>query len=245
MINRVLIKGKAQRDISQAQPSAYLVTLAYLLILYVINIVLVKLGEPLLDWYDWNAERILHGLYPQAPNKLNILVIAELLSIALNVFMQVITVGYMLYALKVSRGLPAGYADIGNGFNLFWKITGILVLQTIFVTLWSFLLIIPGIVASYRYRMAYYILLDHPEYGCLQCIRESKSMMYGHKAELFVLDLSFIGWYLLCALTFGILLIWRMPYFEVTYANFYGQLLLRRQSTGYGWYSNYDPNQNL
>lgn len=83
------------------------------------------------------------------------------------------------------------------------------ILTGIFIFLWSLLLIIPGIIAAYRYRMALYLLLDNPNMSVYQCIRESKRMMVGHKAELFVLDLSFLGWYILSAVPF--VSIWVTP----------------------------------
>ena len=79
-----------------------------------------------------------------------------------------------------------------------------------------------GIAVAYRYRLAPYFLLDNPgTMGCLECIRQSKQAMKGWKGELFVLDLSFIGWELLSALTFGILGLWVNPYVGATQANFY------------------------
>ncbi len=85
------------------------------------------------------------------------------------------------------------------------------------------LFIIPGIVASYKYRMAIYIQIDNPEYSASECIRISKEMMMGHKAELFVLELSFIGWALLTIIPFVSLYV--LPYIETTTANFYNVLL--------------------
>ena len=97
-------------------------------------------------------------------------------------------------------------------------------MQGIFIALWSLLFIVPGIIAMYRYRMAYYILLDDPDKGPLQCIRESKELMRGHKKELFFLDLSFIGWEFLITISAGILGIWILPYIYTTYAMYYNDL---------------------
>ena len=86
------------------------------------------------------------------------------------------------------------------------------------------LLVIPGIVKSYSYYMMGYILTDHPEMGWKEAIAESKQMMYGHKMDLFVLHLSFLGWILLSCLTLGVLLIYTLPYMQQTEANFYRML---------------------
>jgi len=93
-------------------------------------------------------------------------------------------------------------------------------LKSIFIMLWSLLFIIPGIVKAFSYAAAEYISAEHPEYTWKQCIDESMRLMHGHKGDLFVLYLSFIGWWLLCCLTFGIGFFWLMPYMQATTAEF-------------------------
>ena len=85
----------------------------------------------------------------------------------------------------------------------------------------------PGIVAAYRYRQALYLLLDHPERSAWQCLRESGELMSGHKWELFVLDLSFLGWAMLSAM-FAPVSIWLDPYRAITNAGFYNRLIAAR-----------------
>lgn len=97
-------------------------------------------------------------------------------------------------------------------------------LSSLFVALWSLLLVIPGIVKAYGYGMIYYIKADHPEYDWRTCLQASQQMMYGHKMDLFVLDLSFMGWYLVGALCLGVGTLWVHPYHETTRALFYEQL---------------------
>ena len=94
-------------------------------------------------------------------------------------------------------------------------------METIFIFLWSCLFVIPGIVKSYSYSMAFYIQQDNPEYDWNQCITESRKLMDGKKAQLFLLDLSFIGWILLSILTCGLGLLWVQPYMEAAHAAFY------------------------
>ena len=74
---------------------------------------------------------------------------------------------------------------------------------------------------AYSYSMSELILIDHPEYSPLKAITESKKMMYGHRVELFILGLSFIGWFLLCIVTFGFAALWIAPYFNTAKAKFY------------------------
>lgn len=95
----------------------------------------------------------------------------------------------------------------------------------VFTMLWSLLFIIPGIVKTYSYSMAYYIKLDHPEYTATQAITESRRLMNGHKADLFLLDLSFLGWIIVGALCFGIGTLWVTPYQQAARAEFYKALI--------------------
>ena len=94
-------------------------------------------------------------------------------------------------------------------------------MMAIYTFLWSLLFAIPGIVKSYSYAMAPYILQDSPTLDWVDCLDESKKMMKGNKWQLFCLDCSFIGWYLLGALCFGIGVLWVYPYHYVAKANFY------------------------
>jgi len=146
----------------------------------------------------------------------------------------VIDVGYKSFCIKISRGLAGEHKDIFDGFLCFGKILLIKIITNILIMLWSLLFIFPGIVAYYRYRQAYYILLDDPKKGALQCIRESTSLMRGKKLDLFLLDLSFIGWValntlvvLLLPLPFSlpIVSIWLTPYYGITCATYYNQLI--------------------
>lgn len=97
-------------------------------------------------------------------------------------------------------------------------------LTAVFTLLWSLLLVIPGIIKAYSYAMTYYIAKDRPELSAEDCINESMKMMAGNKMRLFLLDLSFIGWFLLSCITFGIGLLWLMPYVQTARAAFYEDL---------------------
>ena len=94
-------------------------------------------------------------------------------------------------------------------------------MTAIFTALWSLLLIVPGIVKAYSYSMVYYIKADHPEYDWRQCIAESQAMMNGHKMDLFILDLSFIGWMIVGSLCLGVGTLWVSAYMEAARAHFY------------------------
>ncbi len=97
-------------------------------------------------------------------------------------------------------------------------------LQGLFVFLWSLLFVIPGVIMAYAYSMAIYVANDNPELSAMDAIRKSRELMDGHKWDLFVLDLSFIGWILLCLLTCGIGFFFLAPYIEMAHVEFYREL---------------------
>ena len=126
--------------------------------------------------------------------------------------------------LNVAKGITPNVSDAFCGFDDFWSAFKVTFLVGIFTFLWSLLLIIPGIIKAFSYSMSTYILAENKGKPALQCIRESMAMTNGHKMELFVLGLSFIGWMLLCCVTFGLALIWVGPYMQTTLANAYNSL---------------------
>ncbi len=126
--------------------------------------------------------------------------------------------------LNVVKGNHPEVRDAFCGFDDFWAAFKVLFLVGLFTFLWSLLFIIPGIIKSFSYSMSMYILAENKGKPALECINESKAMTEGHKMDLFVLGLSFIGWAFLCAITFGIAGIWVMPYMEATYTNVYNSL---------------------
>ena len=94
-------------------------------------------------------------------------------------------------------------------------------LASLYTTLWSLLFVIPGIVKMYSYSMVYFIKRDHPEYTANQAITESRRIMHGHKWEYFVLQLSFIGWYIVGILCLFVGALWVAPYVYMSSAVFY------------------------
>ena len=166
-----------------------------------------------------------------------------IIDLLLNFMTWLLYAGFVVFVLRMIRQQRNSLWNLMDGFQNFLKIIGLNILTGIFVALWSLLFVIPGIIAAYRYRQALYLLLDHPEMGVLECIRESKRLMRGHKAELFILDLSFIGWALLSIIPF--VSVYTLPYTESTYALYYS--MLREQDAAPGpdrgpdpgaWYNN-------
>ena len=112
-------------------------------------------------------------------------------------------------------------SDIFSGFKGNGKNWCMIFLTEIYCFLWSLLLIVPGIIKALGYSMAPFILYENPEMKISDAIKESSRMMKGHKGSLFCLYLTFIGWWLLSILTFGILSFWIYPYMTVSELAFY------------------------
>jgi uncharacterized membrane protein len=141
------------------------------------------------------------------------------------------TLGMCKYFIKFVRSEHPNLETMFDGFKMFSSSFVLALLISLFTFLWTLLLIVPGIIASLRYSMAFYILNDRPEIGSLDAINLSKQMMLGNKGKLFCLYLSFIGWGLLCILSLGIGFLWLVPYMQTAEANFYEDL--KAASTDY------------
>lgn len=180
----------------------------------------------------------------------------SLLNTAISLVSTVLGAGFIIFVLRTLSGSGASYWNIFDGFGMFFRIIWLYILEGVFIFLWALLLFFPAIIAFYRYRMAIYLLLEHPEMSALECISASKRLMAGHKWELFVLDLSFIGWALLVGLAnfistelaipvvsvigFGILVqIYLLPYYQLTCAGYYRQLAAPAEPDPFdGWTPN-------
>ena len=154
---------------------------------------------------------------------------------ALGAIPLVGTIAGMLLGAAFTLAVINIYLDLGYGrkpeiADLFSRVRDVLpafctqFLVGLFTFLWSLLFIVPGIIKSYAYSMAFYIKHDHPEYDWKQCMDESQRYMKGYKWQLFCLDFSFIGWILLGFLCCGIGTLWVVPYQNAARANFYENL---------------------
>jgi uncharacterized membrane protein len=126
--------------------------------------------------------------------------------------------------LKLTRGVKPEINELFAHFNELLPALKVNLLSGIFVFLWSLLLVIPGIIKSFAYSQAMYILAENPGIGAREALKRSEEMMNGHKMEMFILGLSFMGWYILGTFTFGLLYIWLIPYMQATMTNFYNAI---------------------
>lgn len=130
-------------------------------------------------------------------------------------------VGICAYYLKFVRGEEFNLDLLKKYYPFFVKLLILDLLVFVFTFLWTLLFIIPGIIAAISYSMVFFIAVDKEDLTAKETITESKRIMQGHKLDFFILQLSFIGWILLACLTFGILLIWLIPYMTVAEVLFY------------------------
>lgn len=139
--------------------------------------------------------------------------------------------GFTMVCLAVSRRQGASLSKLFEGFSRFGDSLVLFLLMDIFIFLWSLLLVIPGIIKMYSYSMSWFVLHDRPDLTGNEARKRSMYLMRGHKWRLFCLDFSFLGWYLLSALTLGILAFWVTPYHMTARAEFYQELLGEEQKT--------------
>ena len=138
---------------------------------------------------------------------------------------SIVAIG-MLYAcwdLFTKGTLPEAGALFAP-FKQYARTVGAVLLVFVYTLLWTLLLVIPGIIKAYSYSMTFYILRENPKMTAGDAITASQKMMDGHKMDLFLLSLSFIGWAILASITFGIGYLWLIPYIYTAYAAFYETL---------------------
>ena len=141
--------------------------------------------------------------------------------------------GYADFLLKQHDGKHIRFNDLFSKFDLFGTGFAQRFLRSLYTFLWSLLFIIPGIIKGYAYAMTPFILAEHPNMTVSQAIRLSEELMDGYKSELFVLDLTFIGWNILVTLTWNLGNIALNPYKNAAYAAFYRQIQAEKQYTIY------------
>lgn len=223
-IDRKQMKMDAKAAMRAHRPSVYLVAIVFLLITLLLDWLSRKLEFP-----GVSVQELQSAMGdPQAIERIYLTVaqnrstFGSILSLAISIMDIIISGGFTYFCLCVARRLEAGFSTLFEMFSWFFRFLWLNILMAIFIFLWSLLLVVPGIIAAYRYSMAMYIFFDDPEKGALECIRESKAMTYGYKGKLFVLDLSFIGWAILSVIPF--VSIYTTPYLSTTKANYYRAL---------------------
>lgn len=154
------------------------------------------------------------------------ILIGIIVIIVLRVFIgYILEVGGRKYFIELSEG-ESNIGHLGFAFrkNRYKKVFFTMLLRSIYLILWTLLLIIPGIIKFYAYRMVPYILAENPDIGHKRAIKLSDEMTKGEKWDIFVLDLSFIGWFILGAMLLGIGVLFVQPYYDATNVELYLKL---------------------
>lgn len=147
------------------------------------------------------------------------------LNVLITIVLIPLNIGVAQNVLAWSRGEDVNkWKVLFGGFNsakIFFKQVGVVVLNTILCALWTILLVVPGIIKGLAYSMYPYVLRDEPDLSVWQTLKKSEAIMKGYKGKLFLMYLSFVGWFILGAFTFGILYIWLTPYVMTSTVKFY------------------------
>ena len=233
LISSASLKRTAKQIIRISRPNAISVGGIYC----ILSIILSLLSSRLINAgftesrYQWFTNYVQNGQMEQAMQILADMLPSSsevIIYLLLEASIVIVAVGFDIFLLRTVRGDNPSFGNLLDGFGFIGRILLLNILTGIFVSLWSLLFIIPGIIAAYSYSMATYLLIDHPEYSVMDCIRASKHMMRGHKGERFVLDLSFIGWACLISLSampglsiLSAVQLWTVPYMNMTFVLYY------------------------
>lgn len=261
-MNRSMLKSQARERIANARPRPVVAGIFFVIIAIAISFLSVKLmgngPDILAQKYfnidpetfnytqfleDFDIDGFMRDYAKYQPSSM-----ASLLSTALKIMSVIITSGLIIFCLNTLRKKEdTSYWNLFDGFSIFGRVLLLYILEAIFIFLWAMLFFFPGVIAYYRYSQAIYLLIDHPEMGVYQCIQESSRIMMGHKWERFMLDLSFLGWYIAMGFFgmlgafigvtfFGTLLgIWVYPFYHLTAAGFYRTLVNDDLPNNDGW----------
>lgn len=227
MKNRVTMKTEAKELVRAGRVSPILVSAIVLVIVNVLGEItyLMQYGTPSILYLKSILE---HGdIYALTRGTAAAAPMFTFASVLVNLVTTVLYAGYFSYCMGIRRRQEMPISALLDGLGIVGKVIWCDILISIKVFLWSMLLFIPGIVAAYRYRFAMYNLLSDPALSASQAIALSCRQTDGMKLDLFVLDLSFIGWQLLTSLSFGILGIWTLPYITLSDLGYFEEARVR------------------
>ena len=229
IIDRTAAKLQAKQLIRESQPSMLTAALLYTLLTALIGWLSLRLtgvdtntmNEMLRLASEGNSEAVMEMMTKATPSAG-----ASLIDSLLRLAMAVVGVGFSLFVMNSVRRSQPALGNLLDGFGMFPRVLFLIILQIVFIFLWSLLLVIPGIIAAYRYSFAVYVMIDHPEMSAMDCLRESKRLTTGYKRQLFLLDLSFIFWFLLTMIPVVgyIAQVYVTPYMESARVLYYEQI---------------------
>lgn len=244
-MNRKGLKAAAKQCLLDADTSPRKLTLYYCLCIYGLMI--------LYNVLDYFLQRSVGTGLSALSVRSRVNFISTAFYVVLMVCNVLWTTHYYHYALRLSRGQSTSFRDFLTPFSMAGTVLAVNLLSFLYIYLWCFVFIIPGLIAAYRYRLARYLIFDR-SCSASMAIRESKRLTYGHKLDLLKLDLSFLWYglllsvpgvgsslyayglwdisegnyliyYLVCTLFSICIYVWKMPYVETTYAHAYNWIV--------------------
>lgn len=220
MPNRLEVKMEAKQIIRNAKVSPILVTLVMMAITFVLERISDLVQEGSLFYSYGTVQRYYAILQSNDPQALELFLAslpentgaAFFFAILVSLVSIVLSGGYYIYCMGVRRGAQMPVSTLADGLGVAGKLIWCSIQMSVRIFLWALLFWIPGIIAAYRYRFAIYNVLTDSSLSAGDAIRLSCQQTQGMKWQLFVLDLSFLGWMILSSLTLGLLGVWLTPY---------------------------------
>lgn len=241
-MNRTQLKRQAKAAIHDMKPSLIWITLVYLLVVLLLQFLSLNVNG------DFTAMKAMvanaaQGVYEQILPETT--AFGALLVTLLDLMVLILGVGFIITGMTVARRRAPSFGQLLDGFGMILRTLCISVLRYAMIFAYSMAYAIPAVLlmellgpwglvlslplmavplsAAYSYALAVYLMVDYRDLGAMGCLAFSRRIMKGHRWELFVLQLSFIGWELLCAIPFVGL--WVRPYVEVSCAMYYDRLM--------------------
>ena len=237
-INLAQLKMRAKAAIFNKKNRAVLVSSVMFILLLALN----YLESHLSGYYEWFTSyyNMMYN-YSMRGGELSripwpeVTAFSIVLCILINTMQAVLRAGYVSWCMTAARGKNPVVKDIFNGFTSFGRVIILTILRGILIYVGLALLIVPGLLFLYRYRLSFFILFDRPELSAVACMRESARLTRGHRTEMLMLDLSFFGWWLMgifiSTFTIPMMDLWLRPYYGLTYAYYYDLVLDQQQQS--------------
>ena len=243
-MERKQLRASARQAMGQARPGVVWITLAVVVLSLVVEGLSLYISGEIEAWQTMLTSALNGQL--QIVEAQSRGVIGWLLALVLDLMGMILSVGYSLYCLRLARKQSPSLGDVFDAFGVFGRAVVLSLLRSCVVTAGMFVYALPATLLMYLfgdvgalislplalfpfflrfyvYRLADFILLDHPELTCMQCLALSRLAMRGRKGELFRLDLSFLGW-IIASICLPVYL-WVRPYMATTLALYYDGLM--------------------
>lgn len=202
-MDRVAVKRQAADIIKSQKRPIMLATVLFLALILTFSLLSFKLTMPSSEDLLKIGDLASRGDYDGAMRLMNANQPAfreTMMSDLLSYLQAIVSFGYLMLMLGAVRGKEVSPGMLLDGFAFWVPVLLLAIVSRLLISALFFLLIVPGIIGLYNYRMSRYLLYTHPKLGVFSCLRESRIRMRGHRMELFRLDLSFLGWALLCGI---------------------------------------------